>query len=49
MFDASLTRDQIAHLFRIRETTVSALLMTGLRKLKGQTSLAAVAAYRSLA
>jgi DNA-directed RNA polymerase specialized sigma24 family protein len=49
MFDAGLTRDQIAHLFCIRETTVSALLMTGLRKLKGQTSLAAVAAYRNLA
>ena len=49
VFDAGLTRNQIAPLFHIRETTVSALLMTGLRKLKGQTSAAVVAAYRNLA
>ena len=41
LFDASLTRQQIAHLFRIRPTTVSSLLMAALRKLKEQTSLAA--------
>ncbi len=45
VFDASLTRDQIAHVFHISETSVSSLLMTGLRKLKEQTSPAAVAAY----
>ncbi|MDP2675199.1 MAG: sigma-70 family RNA polymerase sigma factor [Dehalococcoidia bacterium] len=49
VFDAGLTRDQIARLFRIRETTVSALLMSGLRKLKEQTSPAAAAAYLKLA
>ena len=49
VFDASLTRDQIAHVFHISETSVSSLLMTGLRKLKEQTSLAAVAAYNHLA
>ena len=49
VFDAGLTRDQIARLFRIREATVSALLMTGLRKLKEQTSPAAAAAYLKLA
>lgn len=48
VFDARLTRDQIAQLFRIRETTVSTLLMTGLRKLKEQTSPAAAAAYLKL-
>ena len=49
VFDAGLTRDQIARLFRIRGATVSALLMTGLRKLKEQTSPAAAAAYLKLA
>ena len=49
VFDAGLTRDQIAHVFRISETSVNSLLMTGLRKLKEQTSLAAVAAYNHLA
>ena len=49
VFDAGLTRDQIARLFRIREATISALLMTGLRKLKEQTSPAAAAAYLKLA
>lgn len=49
VFDAGLTRDQIARLFRIREATVSALLMSGLRKLKEQTSPAAAAAYLKLA
>jgi DNA-directed RNA polymerase specialized sigma subunit len=49
VFDAGLTRDQIAHVFHISETSVSSLLMTGLRKLKEQTSPAAVAAYNHLA
>ena len=49
VFDVGLTRDQIARLFRIREATVSSLLMTGLRKLKEQTSPAAAAAYLKLA
>ena len=49
VFDAGLTREQIARLFRIRESTVSARLMTGLRKLKEQTSPAAAAAYLKLA
>ena len=49
VFDAGLSRDQIARLFRIREATVSALLMSGLRKLKEQTSPAAAAAYLKLA
>ena len=49
VFDAGLTRDQIAHVFRISETSVNSLLMTGLRKLKEQTSPAAVAAYAHLA
>ncbi|MCH7998898.1 MAG: sigma-70 family RNA polymerase sigma factor [Chloroflexi bacterium] len=49
VFDAGLTRDQITHVFHISETSVNSLLMTGLRKLKGQTSLAAVAAYNHLA
>ena len=48
VFDAGLTRDQIAHVFHISETSVSSLLMTGLRKLKEQTSPAAVAAYQHL-
>ncbi len=43
VFDAGLTRDQIARLFRIRETTVNSALMTGLRKLNGQASPAAAA------
>ncbi len=49
VFDAGLTRQQIAHLFRIRPTTVSSLLMAALRKLKEQTSPAAVTAYLKLA
>jgi len=49
VFDAGLTREQIAQLFRIRQSTVSTLLMTGLRKLKEQTSPAAAAAYLKLA
>jgi DNA-directed RNA polymerase specialized sigma24 family protein len=49
VFDAGLTRQQIAQLFRIRESTVGTLLMTGLRKLKEQTSPAAAAAYLKLA
>ncbi len=49
VFDAGLTRDQIARLFRIRETTVGALLMNGLRKLREQTSPAAVSAYLKMA
>jgi DNA-directed RNA polymerase specialized sigma24 family protein len=49
VFDAGLTREQIARMFRIRETTVSSVLLTGLRKLKEQTSPAAAAAYLKLA
>jgi DNA-directed RNA polymerase specialized sigma24 family protein len=49
VFDAGLTRSQIARLFRIRETTVGALLMNGLRKLKEQASPAAVSAYLKMA
>ena len=49
VFDAGLTREHIAQLFRIRESTVGTLLMTGLRKLKEQTSPAAAAAYLKLA
>ena len=49
VFDAGLTREQIARLFRIRPTTVSSLLMAALRKLKEQTSAAAAPAYLKLA
>ncbi len=49
VFDAGLTREQIARMFRIRESTVSSVLLTGLRKLKEQTSPAAAAAYLKLA
>ena len=49
VFDAGLTRDQITHVFHISETSVNSMLMTGLRKLKEQTSPAAVAAYAHLA
>ena len=49
VFDAGLTRDQIAHMFHISEPSVNSLLMTGLRKLKEQTSPEAVAAYTHLA
>ena len=49
VFDAGLTREQIGRLFRIRASTVGTLLMTGLRKLKEQTSPAAAAAYLKLA
>ena len=43
-FDAGLSRDQIARLFRIRGKTVNSLLISGLRKLKEATSPAAAAA-----
>lgn len=49
IFDAGLTREQIARMFHIRQTTVSSVLLTGLRKLKEQTSPAAAAAYLKLA
>lgn len=49
VFDAGLSRGQIARLFRIRETTVNSVLLAGLRKLKEQTSPAAAAAYLKLA
>jgi len=49
VFDAGFTREQIARMFRIRESTISALLVTGLRKLKEETSPAAAAAYLKLA
>jgi len=49
VFDAGLTRDQIARMFRIRESSVSSVLLSGLRKLKEGTSSAATAAYLKLA
>jgi DNA-directed RNA polymerase specialized sigma24 family protein len=49
VFDAGLTREQIAQMFHIRETTVSSVLLTGLGKLKEQTSSAAASAYLKLA
>jgi len=49
VFDAGFTREQIARMFRIREATVSSALLTGLRKLKEQTSPAVAAAYLRLA
>jgi DNA-directed RNA polymerase specialized sigma24 family protein len=49
VFDAGFTREQIARIFHIRETTVSSLLLTGLRKLKDEASPAATAAYLRLA
>lgn len=49
VFDAGFTREEIARMFHIRESTVSSLLMTGLRKLKEETSPAAAAAYLKLA
>lgn len=49
IFDAGLTRGEISSLFGIREATVSSLLMTGLRKLKEQTSPATAAAYLTFA
>lgn len=49
VFDAGLTREQVAQLFHIRETSVSSALLAGLRKLKEQTSPAAAAAYLKLA
>lgn len=48
VFDAGLTRSQIVELFRFRESTVSALLVSGLRKLKEQTSPAVAAAYANV-
>ena len=49
VFDAGLSREQIARLFRIRTATVNSRILTGLRKLKAQTSPAAAAAYLQLA
>jgi DNA-directed RNA polymerase specialized sigma24 family protein len=49
VFDAGLTREQISRMFRIRETTVNSVLLTGLHKLKEQTSPAAAAACLRLA
>ncbi len=49
VFDAGLTREQIVRMFRMREATVSSALLTGLRKLKEQTSPAVAAAYLRLA
>jgi DNA-directed RNA polymerase specialized sigma24 family protein len=49
VFDAGFTREQIARIFHIRETTVSSLLLTGLRKLREEASPAATAAYLRLA
>jgi DNA-directed RNA polymerase specialized sigma24 family protein len=49
VFDAGLSRAEIAKLFGIRAQTVADLLMSGLRKLKKQTSPAIAAAYLQLA
>lgn len=49
VFDAGLNRSQIAYMFQFRESTVSSLLMSGLRKLKAETSPAATTAYMSVA
>jgi DNA-directed RNA polymerase specialized sigma24 family protein len=49
IFDAGLSREQISRMFRMRETTVNSALLTGLFKLKEQTSPAAAAAYPKLA
>ncbi len=49
VFDAGLTREQISHLFRIRPTSVSSVLMTALSKLKEETSPAAATTYLELA
>jgi len=49
VFDAGLSREQIARLFNIGTATVNSRLLTGLRKLKEQTSPAAAAAYLQLA
>lgn len=45
VFDAGLTRDQIARSFRIRGATVTSLLVKGLRKLRQQPSAAAARAH----
>jgi len=49
VFDAGLTRAEIAKLFGIRMETVADLLMNGMRKLNEQTSPAVAAAYLRLA
>jgi DNA-directed RNA polymerase specialized sigma24 family protein len=48
VFDAGFTRREIADMFRFRESTVSSLLMSGLRKLKEETSPAVATAYASV-
>jgi DNA-directed RNA polymerase specialized sigma24 family protein len=49
VFDAGLTRSEIAKLFGIRIETVADLLMSGMRKLNEQTSPAVAAAYLRMA
>lgn len=49
VFDAGLSRGQIAYMFHFRESTISSLLMSGLRKLKEETSPAMTAAYMNVA
>jgi DNA-directed RNA polymerase specialized sigma24 family protein len=49
VFDAGLSRGQIAYMFHFRESTISTLLMSGLRKLKAETSPAMTAAYMNVA
>lgn len=44
-FDAQLSRREIAHLLRLKERTVTAAILRGLRKLRDQTSPAVLAAY----
>ena len=47
-FDAQLTRSEISRLCRLRESAVTAHLMTALRKLRQQASPAITAAYLKL-
>lgn len=49
VFDAGLSRSQIAYMFHFRESTISSLLMSGLQKLKEETSPAAATAYMNVA
>lgn len=49
VFDAGLSRAEISRLFGIKAETVADLLMSGLRKLKEQTSPAVAAAYLRMA
>jgi DNA-directed RNA polymerase specialized sigma24 family protein len=49
VFDAGLTRAEIARLFGIRIETVADLLMSAMRKLNEQTSPALAAAYLKMA